>query len=532
MSFSETALKILEKRYYLRNDGGNLIEHSPEDVFRRVAKYIASAEQNYEHKDKDKIEEVFYKAMINQELMPASPILFNAGTSNPMLSSCFGFDVEDSIESILRILTDSAIIFKRGGGCGWNMSSLRGRGTPLSSGGESSGVCSFISLYNTMIETIKQGGKRRGAGAVILDATHPDILDFIKYKRDGGWTNLNISVICTDIFMSKIDTEYADVWKEIVQSNWQEADPNIVFIDTMNRGNSLPKYPITTLNPCHEIAMASGESCNLAGINLDKCVKGARENIKTDWDKLGRLVKLGHRFLDDMIDVNAYPLPIIKDFALKTRRQGLYVFGLAPALLRLGLRYGSQESLDYIDNLFNFINRVSLETCVKLGKIRGDFPEFKESTYYKKYKHMRCSHRLTIAPSGTTSRIADSYFSIEPYYAFDYVSNIMDSTIEETVSLKDEYKDLYPEAIVTAHDITPFEHLYVMATINHYIDQSISKTVNLPNRATKEDIDIVFRKAYSLGLKCISTYRDGCKSSQVLEVVDKPIECKNGVCEL
>jgi ribonucleoside-diphosphate reductase alpha chain len=672
LAFSDIALKILEERYYLRDKDNNLLEHTPEDVFKRVAEYIALAEQNYNHKDKDKIEDVFFKAMINKELMPASPILFNAGTKNPMLSSCFGFKVEDSIESILKTLTDSAIIFKRGGGCGWNMSSLRGKGALLSSGGTSSGVNSFISLYDIMIETIKQGGRRRGAGAVILDATHPDILDFIKFKRNGGWTNINISVICTDDFMSKIDTEYKYIWDEIIQSNWQEGDPNVIFIDTANKVNMLPTRPIVTVNPCfventqvtlsdgittkkikdiilgeeiqtynilkdkieknkvlwsgktgtkevvkslfqnikntvetisiihtydhpfyvigknidyfksvrvgdyvktnmnnlfkcigqenygiedvyditvennhnffannilvhncHEIIMENYASCNLAGINLDKCIKGSKENIKTDWDKLGKLVKLGHRFLDDMIDVNFYPLPEIKDAALKTRRQGLYVFGLAPALIKLGLRYGSQESLDYINNLFTFINRVSIETCVKLGKIRGDFPEFKDSLYYGKYKHMRCSHRLTIAPSGTTSRIADSYFSIEPYYAFDYTSNIMNTSFEEKIDIKEEYQDLYPDAVVTAYDITPKEHLAVLATIQPLIDQSISKTINVVNNTTPEEISAIFKSAYKLGLKCVTTFRDGCKGDQVLEIKrNEPIQCKSGVCEI
>jgi ribonucleoside-diphosphate reductase alpha chain len=401
--FSEIALKILEKRYYLRDKDGNLLEKSPEDLFRRVARSISQAELNYSSKDQVvEIEELFYNAMINQELMPASPILFNAGTPEPMLSSCFGIEVEDSMESILKVLSDSAMIFKKGGGVGWNFSKLRGKGSALSGGGTSSGVCAFIQLYDTMIEAIKQGGKRRGAGAVILDSMHHDILEFIGAKRDGIWSNLNISVICTDEFMSKIDTDYKEIWNEIVKSSWSAGDPNLIFIDSMNRNNSLPKYPINVVNPCHEICMSSYESCNLAGINLDKCLKGNKKNAKIDWDKLGRLVKLGHRFLDNMIDVCKYPLQEIHDFAHKTRRQGLYVFGLAPLLIRLGLRYGSQESLDLIDNLFCFINRVSLESCISLGKERGNFPEFAESTYSKKYKYMRCSNRLTIAPSGTT----------------------------------------------------------------------------------------------------------------------------------
>lgn len=516
--FSKTALRILEKRYFLRDKDGNQIEKTPEELFRRVAKYISSAENNYKQEDANLMEESFYDCMINQEIMPASPILFNAGTENPMLSSCFGIEVNDNMESILKVLCDSAMIFKKGGGVGWNFSKLRSKGSRLSSGGSSSGVCSFIDLYDTMIETIKQGGRRRGAGAVILDACHPDILEFIRAKtEENRWNNINISVICTDDFMSKIDTQYKAIWDELINANWRTGDPNVIFIDTMNRNNSLPKYPINCVNPCHEICMSSYESCNLAGINLDKCLKGNKRNLKIDWDKLGKLVKIGHRFLDDMIDVCEYPLPEISNFALRTRRQGLYVFGLAPVLLKLGLRYGSQESIDLIDNLFCFINRVSLESCIELGKIRGNFPDFQDSTYVKKYKYMRCSNRLTIAPSGTTSRIADSYFSIEPYYAFDFVSNIMDEKIEEKITLKDEYKDLYPEAIITAHEIKPEEHIRVMSTIQKWVDQSISKTINLPFDTNKDEISQIFKLAFSMGLKCITTFRDGCKGSQVLE---------------
>lgn len=514
---SKNALRILEKRYYLKDQKGNLIEKRPEDLFRRVSKFVSSAEAKYNHDDGDEMEEAFFKSMLNQEFMPASPVLFNAGTEHPMLSSCFAIEVEDSIESILKVLTDSAIIFKRGGGVGWNFSKLRGRGSPLKSGGESSGVCSFISLYDQMIETIKQGGRRRGAGAVILDATHPDITEFIYSKRDKVWKNINISVICSDDFMSKIDSDYKDVWEEIVKSNWMSGDPNLIFIDTMNRYNTLPKYPINCVNPCHEICMSSYESCNLAGVNLDKCLKGKKENSKIDWDKLGYLIKMGHRFLDDMIDVCEYPLPEIRDFALRTRRQGLYVFGLAPMLIKLGLRYGSQESLDLLDNLFCFINRVSLESCIELGRIRGNFPDFSDSVYNKRYKYMRCSHRLTIAPSGTTSRISDSYFSIEPYYAFDYVSNIMDEKIEDKFEIENEYKNLYPEAIVTAHDLTPEEHLRIMSVIQKWIDQSISKTVNIPFSTSQDDLSKIFKLSYKLGLKCISVFRDGCKDSQVFQ---------------
>jgi len=521
INFSKTALKILSKRYYLKDGNGEPTESSPEELFHRVADFIAGAERLHTEGNYAKYKDVFYEAMIRQEFMPASPVLFNAGTANPMLSSCFALPIKDNMESILKSLVDGAKIFKLGGGVGWNFSKLRAENSPLSSGGISSGVCSFITLFDTMIETVKQGGKRRGAGAVILDVEHPDIEKFMLTKRDHSkWNNMNISVICSDIFMEKVlkgDTDANKIWDMLVESNWESGDPNIVFIDAMNRFNTIPKYPIDSVNPCHEICMSPYESCNLAGINLWKCLKGRKEDKKIDWDRLGRLTKMGHRFLDDMIDVCAYPLPEIEAFAKNTRRQGLYFFGLAPMLIELGLRYGSQESLDLIDNLFCYINRVSLESCIELGKERGNFPDFDDSTFKDKYKYMRCSNRLTIAPSGTTSRIADSYFSIEPYYAFEYESNIMDEKIKEKFQIEDEYKNLYPEALVTAHDISPEDHLRVMAAVGKWIDQSISKTVNLPNSFTKEKVSKILKLAYSMGLKAVAIYRDGSKDIQVLD---------------
>lgn len=523
--FSENALKILKERYFLKNKSGDFLEKTPEELFKRIADFIAKAENNYSTGNYEKYREIFYNAMINQEFMPASPILFNADTEHPMLSSCFALPIHDSMESILKTFCDSAMIFKYGGGVGWNFSELREKNALLSTGGRSSGVCSFISLFDQMIETIKQGGKRRGAGAAILDVGHPDIEKFILMKRDElKWNNVNISVICDDIFMEKVfggDEDANRLWDVLAESNWRKGDPNIIFIDTMNRFNTLPKYPISTVNPCHEICMSPYESCNLSGINLDKILKGHKGRKKVDWDKLEELIEIGHRFLDNNIDMCMYPIPEIREFALKTRRQGLYFFGLAPFLIKLGLRYGSQKSLDMIDNLFCFINRASIECCIKLGEERGNFPDFEDSIFKNKYKYMRCSNRLTIAPSGTTSRIADSYFSIEPYYAFEYESHIMEKIMKEVFVIKDEYKDIYPRALVTAHDIKPEEHLRVMATIGKWIDQSISKTVNLPNYSTIEDVSKILKLSYKFGLKAIAVYRDGCKDKQVL---NKPVE--------
>lgn len=527
VKFSDNAMQILEERYFLRNNRGDLIEKKPEELFRRVANFIAKAEYNYDGGNFEKYKELFYESMINQEFMPASPILFNAGTEFPMLSSCFALPIEDSMESILKTFCDSAMIFKYGGGVGWNFSKLREENARLSTGGFSSGVCSFITLFDQMIETVKQGGKRRGAGAAILDIEHPDVEKFILMKRnEDKWSNINISVVCSDEFMFRVfngDERAVFLWEIVSESNWCAGDPNIVFIDTMNKFNTLPKYPINSVNPCHEICMSPYESCNLSGVNLDKILKGTKNNKKVDWDNLERLIHIGHRFLDNNIDMCMYPIPEIREFALRTRRQGLYFFGLAPFLIKLGLRYGSQESIDMIDNLFCFINRVSLESCIKLGEERGNFLDFEDSTFKGKYKYMRCSNRLTIAPSGSTSRISDSYFSIEPYYAFEYQSKIINKVIEDSFDIKEEYKDIYPRAMVTAHDIKPEEHLRVMATVGKWIDQSISKTVNLPHSATVEDVSKILKLAYKFGLKAIAVYRDGCKKEQVL---NKPTEKK------
>lgn len=535
--FTQKAQKILKERYYLRNKvTGELLESSPEQLFTRVANFIAKAEKNYKNGDYKKWRGRFYEAMMNKELMPASPILFNAGTPKPMMSACFGLEVEDTMDSILQVLVDSARIFKSGGGMGFSFSKLRESGARLSTGGTSSGPIPFMSLYNQMIEAIKQGGKRRGAALFQLDATHKDIKQFIKMKQtEGIWSNANISVVCSDKFMNSVKRGFkknTELWNQIIHSTWKSGDPGFLWSDTIEKFNPIPNKPMSVTNACSELIGPSGFSCNISGINLDKVLKGKKGDMRIDYDKLGKLIKIGHRFLDNTIDMSLYPTETIKNQASNSRLQGLYLFGLAPFLIKLGLRYGSQESLERVDNLFNYINTVSLDVMRELGHERGNFPDFGVSILKNKYKYMRASHRLCLAPSGTTSRIADSYFSIEPYFAFEYDSHIMDQVIKEEFNIKDEYKNIFPRALITAHELTPKEHVNMVATISKYIDLNISKTINMSNDSTVEDISDIIMYAYKKGLKSVTVFRDGCKSEQVLNKIKEPIECRSGKCEL
>jgi ribonucleoside-diphosphate reductase alpha chain len=565
---TQNALTVLEKRYLGKDSQGQVIE-TPDEMFRRVAKCVASAELIYNPKaDVSDWEETFYQLMSSLEFLPNSPTLMNAGRELGQLSACFVIPVEDSMESIFDAVKYTALIHKSGGGTGFSFSRLRPKKDRVgSTGGVASGPVSFMRAFDTATDVIKQGGMRRGANMAILNVDHPDILDFITAKEDPkALTNFNLSVAVTNEFMDAVekDREYnlvnphtkevveklnaRQVFNKITDTAWRTGDPGIVFIDNINRNNPTPRLgKIESTNPCGEQPLLPFESCNLASINLSKMVKGECDQPEIDYGKLGQTVKLGVRFLDNIIEVNKFPLPQIEKTTKATRKIGLGVMGFADTLIKLHIPYNSDKALEVAENIMRFISEEATRESVKLGEERGLFPAFKGSIYdTNNGLRPRNASRTTIAPTGTLSIIAGCSSGIEPLFALSYSRHILDGQqlievnpyFEETASKESFYStelmqqlaegttlrdvenvpDWVKDVFVTAHDITPEWHVRMQAAFQKFTDSAVSKTVNLPHDATIENVAEIYMLAYKLGLKGITIYRDRSRESQVLNI--------------
>ena len=521
---------VLEKRYLRKNERGDVIE-TPEQLFERVAKAIAAPDKNYPDKNYDEkdireTEEKFYAMLSQLEFLPNSPTLMNAGTDLGQLSACFVLPIEDSMDSIFETLKHTALIQKSGGGTGFNFSKLRPKNSMIkTTQGTSSGPLSFISVFNAVTDTIKQGGTRRGANMAILNVDHPDILEFIHSKETpGALTNFNISVAVTEKFMEKVKknesyslidptTEKAvgtlnakEVFNQITEAAWKTGDPGIVFIDRMNRGQPTPHIgTIESTNPCGEQYLLPYESCNLGSINLNTVLNGK----DIDWKKLEEITKTAVHFLDNVIDANHYPLPQIERITKANRKIGLGVMGLADVLLQKNIPYDSEEALKVAEEIISFIHIKAHEVSQALAQKRGAFPNFKGSLYDKAgQKPLRNATVITIAPTGTLSLIAGCSSGIEPIFAKSYVRHVLEGeALSETHT---------GEALKTAHEISPQWHVRMQSLFQSYSDNAVSKTVNLPHSATIEDVRKVYGLAYELQCKGITIYRDRSKESQVL----------------
>lgn len=564
---SENGLKVLERRYLAKNEKGEVIE-TPEGLFRRVSSFIASADKIFEpDKDTSELEKKFYDIMTNLDFLPNSPTLMNAGRELGQLSACFVLPVEDSMEGIFDAIKYAAIIHKSGGGTGFSFSRLRSKGSSVNStGGVASGPVSFMKVFNSATEAVKQGGVRRGANMGILRVDHPDILEFIQCKKnDGEITNFNISVGITEKFMEAVekDEEYElvephtkevkgelkarEVFDLIVDMAWNNGEPGIIFLDRMNRDNVVPELgEIESTNPCGEQPLLPFESCNLGSINLVNCLKEKNGKYQIDFDKLGDLVDTAVHFLDNVIEVNKYPLKVIEEMTKKTRKIGLGVMGFADMLIKLGIPYNSEEAINTADKVMKFINERSKKASAELAKVRGTFPAYGISTYAKKGMKLRNATTTTIAPTGTISIIAGVSSGIEPLFAVSFVRNVMDNDelpevnplfekvakergfysvdlmrkIARMGSVKhiEEIPEDVRRVFVTAHDIEPIWHIRMQATFQKHTDNAVSKTVNFRKEATKEDVRQVYMLAYKLGCKGVTIYRDGSRESQVLNI--------------
>jgi ribonucleoside-diphosphate reductase alpha chain len=563
LKLSLNAVRVLERRYLLKDDRGNVIE-TPSQMFRRVAKAVASADRLY-RKDADvkRTEDEFYHVMANLEFLPNSPTLMNAGTEIGQLSACFVLPVYDSIDAIFDALKSMALIHKSGGGTGFSFSRLRPAGDLVkSTKGVASGPVSFMRIFDVATDVIKQGGKRRGANMGILRVDHPDIIEFITAKeKEGVLANFNVSVGVTDAFMKalKNDEEYdlinprtgkaekklraRDVFDLIVTMAWRTGDPGIIFLDEINRHNPTPHVGIIeSTNPCGEVPLLPYESCNLGSINLSKMVKDG----KVDWDKLRETVRTAVHFLDNVIDVNNYPLPEIEKNTKANRKIGLGVMGFAELLIELNIPYDSEKAVAAAEKIMKFISEEARKMSVELAEERGSFPNFKGSIWEKKgYERMRNATLTTIAPTGSISIIANTSSGIEPLFAVSFVRNVMGTQLFEVNPIFERIakeRGFYstelltliaktgsvkgvrgvPEDVqrlfVTALDIAPEWHVKMQAAFQKHTDNAVAKTVNLPHEATLEDVRKVFMLAHDLKCKGITVYRYGSKREQVLYV--------------
>ena len=547
LQLTENAITVLKARYLLG-------EETPEDLFRRVAHAVAEAEAP---EDRASWEETFYGMMASTKFMPNSPTLFNAGTGKGTLSACFVIPVEDTMESIMQAATTSAMIQKYGGGIGYAFSKLRPRGSRIATTqGKACGAVAVLKMLSALSDMITQGGKRHGANMGILHISHPEIMDFIHMKDDNVTAqNFNISVAVTDAFLEAVeqDREWQfiepqngevtgtlparQIWNEIVQSAWETGDPGLYFIDESNRTNPTPHLGnLDSTNPCGEVPLLAHEACNLASIHLGLFV----EDGQFDFAGLEDMTRKAARFLDNVVTVNQFPAKEVQEAVAATRKTGLGVMGWHDALIRLGIEYDSEEALELADRVMGTINRVARDVSLELATERGPYPGCREEV------PIRNATRTCIAPTGSISAIAGASSGIEPIFALAFVKNVLDGKQLREVNrdferiahergfysdeLMDEvaksgscqHLEQVPEDVEglfkTAMEIDYQPHVRMQAVFQEHTDLAVSKTINLPNSATAQDIDRAYRLAYESKCKGITIYRDGSKPTQVLEV--------------
>lgn len=563
---SPNALTVLRRRYLEKNLDGKPVE-TPAQLFRRVADNLAQAERLYggSRRTVRKTGDDFFGLMTRLEFLPNSPTLMNAGRDLQQLSACFVLPVEDSLESIFDTVKYQALIHQSGGGTGFSFSHLRPRNDRVAStSGVASGPLSFMRVFNMATEVIKQGGARRGANMGILRVDHPDILDFIAAKQNQAeLTNFNISVGITDAFMRALERRQdyalinprtgrstgrlnaASVFDRIVEAAWSTGEPGVLFLDTINAHNPTPHIGrIESTNPCGEQPLLAYESCTLGSLNLDRFVAGTPRKPAIDFTRLGQAAAQAVRFLDNVLDMNDYPLPAIAAITKGNRKIGLGVMGFADLLIKLGIPYDSAAALSTGEDVMRFIQEQSHAASADLARTRGTFPNYKGSRLESEGLRLRNATVTTVAPTGTISIIADCSPGIEPLYGVSFARTVMDDTrltslhpefvrraraagiyssqLAAKVAANESIQDLaeIPEDLrrlfVTAHDVSPEQHVRMQAAFQRYSDSGVSKTINLPQNATKADVASAFTLAYQLGCKGLTVFRSGSREKQVL----------------
>ncbi|MBN2829084.1 MAG: vitamin B12-dependent ribonucleotide reductase, partial [Candidatus Cloacimonetes bacterium] len=576
MKISENAITVLEKRYFKKDENGNLIEDWNK-LITRVADDIAAGDEAKAEK--------YYQMLDSGKFLPNSPTLMNAGNDLQQLSACFVLPIEDSMESIFTTIKNAALIHKSGGGTGFSFSRLRESNARVrSTNGVSSGPISFLKVFNSATDAVKQGGTRRGANMAILSVDHPQIMEFISCKEDTTQlTNFNLSVGITDDFMQAVhrDEDFnlispyskeitetlkaRDIFNLIIEMAHKNGEPGIVFLDKINDSNPTPHIGvIEATNPCGEQPLLPNEACNLGSINL----AAFYANGKIDWDSLKAVTQTAVEFLDGVIDRSNFPLPEIDEMVKKNRKIGLGIMGWADLLFQLNIPYNSDEAVNLAEEIMEFIDYHAKKKSLALAIEKGSFPSFKGSIYSTgnihresnklnwnelldeiKAKGLRNSTLTTIAPTGTLSMILDTSGGVEPQFSLVYVKNVMDGEkllyvnkhleaalkahglyskeLMEKISEEGSLHNLpdLPEEIrnvfVVSHDISPEWHIRMQAAFQKYTDNAVSKTINFAREATTDDIRMAYELAYELGCKGITVYRDGSRENQVLNVGSK-----------
>ena len=564
-NLTPNARVVLEKRY-LKQENGQVLE-TAEDMIYRVASVVAGIEEDKYGKAPEETQALakeFYTIMTNLEFMPNSPTLMNAGRDLGQLSACFVLPIEDSMEQIFDAIKNAAIIHKSGGGTGFSFSRLRPKNSMVrSTGGVASGPISFMKVFNSATEAVKQGGTRRGANMGILRVDHPDIVDFIQCKEDNKEiTNFNISVGITEDFMLAVregrsydlidphtgstagQLSAPDIFNKIVDHAWQNGEPGIVFLDRLNEGNPTPlQGEIEATNPCGEQPLLPNEACNLGSLNLKRMVIEKNGKMVIDWERLSYVIRLSVRFLDNVIDANQYPLAIIDEVVKGNRKIGLGVMGFADMLILLQTSYATEEAIEYAEKVMKFIQTEARIESQRLAEERGTFPNY-EGSIYDGVMKLRNATLTTIAPTGTISMICGASSGVEPLFAVAYTKTVLDGTaFIEVNPLFEEFAKEYgfyskelmhkiadqgsvlglpevpnwvQEVFTTAQEIAPEWHIRIQAAFQKYTDNAVSKTVNFANSATREDIAEAYRLADELNCKGLTVYRDASREEQVL----------------
>lgn len=565
---SPNCLKVLEKRYLAKDETGKVIE-TPKEMFWRVAKNVASADILYDRMaDLTKTEVEFYNLMVRNQFLPNSPTLMNAGRELQQLSACFVLPVADSMDGIFDTVKHAAIIHKTGGGTGFSFSRLRPKDDVVrTTGGVASGPVSFMKVFNHATEAVKQGGTRRGANMGILRVDHPDIEEFITCKADKKEVvNFNISVAITDTFMEAVakgemfdlvnprskkavrQIDARALMDKIAYNAWQTGEPGLFFIDVTNRTNPTPHVAdFEATNPCGEQPLLPYESCNLGSLNLETHVREVGGRMEVDWERLERSIRTAVHFLDNIIDMNKYPIPQIEEITKANRKIGLGVMGFARMLFKLGVPYDSEEGLDMAEQVMEFVQRVGYDASARLADTRGPYANWKGSLHEKRGERIRNSYVTTVAPTGTLSMIADTSGGCEPEFSLIWYKNVMGGehlpyTLDyfmETAEREGfwsedltkkvlanqgsargipQIPETWQRVFVTSHNISPEWHVRMQAAFQKYSDSAVSKTINLPEKATVEDVKEAYLLAYELGCKGITVYRDGSRPDQVMNV--------------
>ena len=571
---TSNALTVLTRRYLKKDEQSRVVE-SPEEMFRRVANNIAQADLIYDgHADVHRTEEAFYRILSILEFLPNSPTLMNAGRPLQQLAACFVLPIEDSLESIFDGVKNTALIHQSGGGTGFSFSRLRPKDDPVrTTSGAASGPVSFMRVFNMATEVIKQGGTRRGANMGIMRVDHPDILDFISCKVDNKeLSNFNISVAVTENFMRAVEADAdlplvnpstrkvvrklkaREVFDRIVEMAWKTGDPGVVFLDRINRDNPTPQLgEMESTNPCGEQPLLPYEPCNLGSINLSLMLREDGSRSEIDWERLERTIRIGVHFLDNVIDMSRYPLDQIDRMAKGNRKIGLGVMGFADMLIRLGIPYDSEEAVRTGERIMQFVREKGWMASEELTRDRGVFPNYRGSKYDTPGgPRLRNATVTTVAPTGTLSIIAGCSSGIEPLFALSFTRHVLGDvdlpevydyfletarkhgfysdqllmriTAGESIQRMGEVPEDMKRVFVTAFDIAPEWHVRMQAAFQRHTDNAVSKTINFPPQATKEEVRKAFLLAYREGVKGITIFRSGSKNMQVLTCAD-PLYC-------